>query len=65
MDRNYYYQKRAEEHQREISQELANRHLLTDMKRAPLTAKQVRRMVLRLAPVAIVLTALLLLALVR
>ena len=27
MDRNYFYQKRAGEHQREISQELATLHL--------------------------------------
>lgn len=64
MDRNFYNQKRAEEHQREVSQELANRHLLKDVEREPLTAKQARRLVLRLAPAVIVLTILLVLSLI-
>jgi hypothetical protein len=63
MDRNFYNQKRAEEHQREVSQELANRNLLKDLKREPLTRKQARRLVMRLAPALIVLAILLLLGL--
>ena len=54
MDRNYFYQKRAQEHQREISEELANRKLLNDGSRHdPLTGKQARRLVLRIAFVVI------------
>jgi len=60
MDRNFFYQKRAEEHQREISRELANRHLLSDGRHDPLTTNQARRLVLRLASVAIAMTVLLL-----
>lgn len=63
MDRNYYHQKMAKEHQREISQELANRHLLKGLKRDPLTMKEAKRLVLRIAPVAIVITLLLLFSL--
>jgi hypothetical protein len=60
MDKNFFYQKRAQEHQREISQELANRHLLKGLKREPLTMQQAGRLILRIAPVAIVITILLL-----
>lgn len=60
MDRNFYYQKRAEEHQREVSQELATRHLLDEAYPKPLTRKQARRLVFRVAP-AVIFTALLLL----
>ena len=63
MDRNFYNQKRAEEHQREVSQELANRKLLSGLQREPLTAKQARRLMLRLAPAVIILTILLVLSL--
>jgi peptidoglycan/LPS O-acetylase OafA/YrhL len=63
MDKENYYQKRAREMQREISQELATRQLLKDARHEPLTAKQARRRVLRLVPALIVLTALLLLIL--
>lgn len=61
MDKDFYYQKRAKEHQSEISQELATRNLLNDGKREPLTAKQAKRLVLRIAPVAIVVTILIIL----
>jgi hypothetical protein len=60
MDRNYYYQKLAQEHQLEMSQELAARHMLKGLKREPLTMKQARHLILRIAPVAIVITILLL-----
>ena len=60
MDRNFYNQKRAKEVQREISQQLANRHLLKRVQREPLTTNEARRLVLRLAPAIIVLTLLLL-----
>jgi hypothetical protein len=63
MDRNFYNQKRAEEHQREVSQELANRHLLKGVQREPLTRKQAKRLVMRLAPAVIILTILLALSL--
>lgn len=60
MDRNYYYEKMTKQREREISQDLANRNLLKDTKREPLTTKQAGKLVLWLAPVAIVLTILLL-----
>jgi hypothetical protein len=59
MDRNFYYQNRAAEHQREISRELATRNLLKDSKRAPLNANQAKGLVLRAAPAVIVMTILL------
>ena len=59
MDKEYYYQKRAQERQREIERELADRHLLRDARHAPLSAKQAKRLVWRLAPAVIVLTILL------
>ena len=59
MDRNFYYQNRAAEHQREISQELATRDLLKDGKREPLTATQAKGLVLRIAPAVIIMTILL------
>ncbi len=62
MDRNFYQQKLAEEHQREISQELATRNLLRGVKREPLTAKQAKSLVLRVAPAAIIVTVLLVLS---
>ena len=62
MDRNYYYQKRTEEHQREVSQELATRHLLNETGLEPLKAKRLMRFALRLVPVAIVLIVLVVLS---
>jgi len=62
MDRNFFYQKRAQERQREISQELATRHLLKNAKLLPaLTAKQARLLALRIAPAVMIITILLLL----
>jgi hypothetical protein len=63
MDKDYFYQKRAEERQREISQELATRNRMKEAKHEPLTPKQARGLVFRLAPVVIVLTILLLVSL--
>ena len=60
MDRNYYYEKMAKERQSEISQDLANRHLLKGLKQEPLTMQQAGRLILRIVPVAIVITILLL-----
>jgi hypothetical protein len=59
MDRNFYYQNRAKEYQREISRELATRSLLKDGKREPLNANQAKGLVLRVAPAVIVMTILL------
>jgi hypothetical protein len=59
MDRNFYYQNRAKEYQREISRELATRNLLKDGKREPLNANQAKGLVLRVAPAVIVMTILL------
>jgi hypothetical protein len=56
MDRNFYHHKRAEEHQRELSRELANRHLLEGLKHEPLSRKQAQRLVMRLAFAVIVLS---------
>jgi hypothetical protein len=61
MDRNFFQEKLAKEHQREISEELATRNLLNDDGHEPLTAKQAKGLVLRLAPVAIVVTILIIL----
>lgn len=58
MDKNFYQQKLAQEHQKEVSKELATRHLLKDGGHEPLTTKQAQRLVLRIAPVAIVVTIL-------
>ena len=58
MDRNFFYQKRAQEHQGEISQELANRKLLNDGVHEPLTVKQARRLVLRIAFAVIIFSLL-------
>lgn len=65
MNSPYYYQKRAEEHQREISKELAARHLLDEANPKPITVKQVRRLILRMAPGAIVIATLLMLNVLR
>ena len=61
MDRNYFQQKLANEHQREISKELVTRHLLKEGRHEPLTTKQAQRLVLRIVPVAIVVTILIIL----
>jgi hypothetical protein len=61
MDRNFYQQKLAQEHQKEISKELTTRHLLKDGGHEPLTKKRAQHLVLRIAPVAIVLTILIIL----
>jgi hypothetical protein len=61
MDRNFYQQKLAQEHQKEVSKELATRHLLKEGGHEPLTKKQVQRLVPRIAPVAIVVTILIIL----
>lgn len=49
MDRNYYYQKRAGENQREISQELATRHLLSEARSDVVPGNTAKRKVLRVA----------------
>ena len=58
MDRNFFYQKRAQEHQREISQELTNRNLLKDGGHTPLTTKQAMRLILRIAFAVIIFSLL-------
>ena len=58
MDRNFYHQKLANAHQLEISKALANQHMLKDLKREPLTGKQAKRLVLRIAPAVIVMAIL-------
>lgn len=60
MDRNFWYQQAARERQVEISRELANRHLLHESGRSPLGARQVMRIALRVSPVAIALSILVL-----
>lgn len=59
MDRNFYYHKRAEEHQRDVSRELTNRHMLKSLKHEPLSRKQAQRLVMRLAFAVVVLSAIL------
>lgn len=58
MDRNFYYQKRAQEHQREISKQLADDHLLGDGRHEPLSSRQAGRLVLRIGFAVIVLSLL-------
>jgi len=58
MDRNFYYQTRAQEHQREIARELATRHLLDDANGNFSAAQRVKRMALRFAPATIILALL-------
>lgn len=60
MDRNYYYQKLAQAHQHEISQELANRHLLNENRSKLPGAKKVKQLVWVGAPALIAFTILLL-----
>ena len=59
MDRNFFHQERAKEHQREISQELKTQALLNEGKHEPLTNKQAKRIVMRLVPIVLVIAALL------
>ena len=59
MDRNFYYQTRSAEHQREISKELAVRSLLKNGQHEPLTVNQAKGLVLRVAPAAIIMVILL------
>jgi hypothetical protein len=59
MDRNFYFQTRTAEHQREISRELATRNLLNSLKHEPLTARQAKGLVLRVVPAVIFMTILL------
>jgi hypothetical protein len=59
MDRNFYQQKLAQEHQREISQELATQHLLNEAGARPLASKRVKRIILRIAPAMVVIVTLL------
>lgn len=61
MDRNFYQQKLAKEHQKEVSKDLATCHLLKEGGHEPLTKKQAQRPVLRMAPIAIVVTILIIL----
>jgi hypothetical protein len=65
MDRNFFYQKRAQEHQREVLKELAARHLLGGNEEKDFSEKQVIRLALSLVPVAATIGILLLLVLSR
>ena len=60
MDRNFFYQNRAQEYQREISQELANRHLLSGAGDKSLSVKRAKPLVVTLVRVASAITILLL-----
>jgi len=55
MDRNFYYQKMAQEHQREISKKLATIHLLQQAEANPPAAKRGKQMISRIAPAMIVI----------
>ncbi len=62
MDRNFYYSKLAQQHQSEISQKLANGHLLKKSELHPSqNMKQETRMTLRLGTAFTVITILLML----
>ena len=60
MDRNYYYEKMAKQRESELSQKAAMHRLLNDADEKPLTAKRVKRLVLRFAPIILTLTWLIL-----
>ena len=60
MDRNFFYQNRAQEYQREISQELANRHLLGGAEEKSFSAKRMQPLVLTFVRVASAITILML-----
>ena len=62
MDKQFFYQNRAQERQREIEHELAVRSLLKEAGREPLARGEALRLVWRLAPAAGILAGLLLLA---
>jgi hypothetical protein len=58
MDRNYYFQNLANERQREISKELATRHILKEAKANTPAGIQRKQIELRVAPVVIGVSAL-------
>lgn len=60
MERNFFYQNRAQEYQREISQELANRHLLSGAGDESISVKRAKPLVLTFVRVASAITILLL-----
>ena len=58
MGRNfYYYQKRIDERERELTQDLRIRNMLRDLKRKPLTTKN---LILRITPTALAIAILML-----
>jgi hypothetical protein len=59
MDRNFYYQKIADQHQRAVSKELATRHLLHEAEANPRAASRGKHVALRIAPAMILIAALL------
>ncbi len=62
MDRNFFYSKLAQQRQSEISQKLANRHMLKKSELQPLqNMKQETRMTLRLGTAFTVITIILML----
>jgi hypothetical protein len=61
MDRTLFYKNRVQEIEREISRELTVRRLLMGAKRKSLPEKRAIRLALRVVPVAITLSILLLL----
>jgi hypothetical protein len=63
MDRTLFYQNRVQEIEREISRELTVRRLLGGAKGKSLPEKRAIRLALRVAPVAITLSILLILTL--
>jgi len=65
MDKYFYYQTRAQEHQREISRELATRHMLKEAGLNRLTSKRVMRLALRVMPAVTAIVILILLNFLR
>lgn len=65
MDRNFYQQKLAAEHQREISRELARRHMLKEAGSNAPFMKRAVWIALRAAPVAIAIIIFILLNFLR
>jgi hypothetical protein len=63
MDRNYYYQDRVREQQREIAELLAADSLRREASHKSPVQHRARRLVLRIAPAVILLTVLVLFAL--
>lgn len=60
MSRNYYYEKMAKQRESELSQKVANYHLVNDAEEKQIAVERVKQLILRFGPIIIILTCLLL-----